>query len=491
MTLASSLSNALSGLRANTKLTEVVSNNLANALTDGFGRQTVNFVSSAYGAQGAGVQVASVTRNNAPELTAARRQADGDAATAAVETDAWVRLGRSLGEATSADGLFRNVEELEASLRALAETPELGPRQNETVEDARDLASALNQLSQEAAIVRQNADASIAFEVETVNRNLSEIDKLNAQIQQLSAQDITAPTLVDKRERLIDEINAILPVKVQQKAHNVVHLYTAEGQFVLQETPSFIGFTKSSIITADMVYDPLGGAALSGLSLRSLDLAPGGQGTQRIKSGSLAGHFAVRDQIGVSFNARIDQFSADLISRFQDPTVDPTLSATDPGLFTDNGAVLDPTTIEGLAGRISLNALVDPSLGGDPTRLRDGLMSVASGPTASSTIPRNLLDALRAERNASTIPGLVGTLSSAQMVAGLTELTGIARTAAENESARLTGTREVLADGEATRIGVDSDAELQELIVIEQAFAANAQVVQAVSRMLQEIVELR
>ena len=74
----------------------------------------------------------------------------------------------------------------------------------------------------------------------------------------------------------------------------------------------------------------------------------------------IAGHFQVRDQITLTMQDQLDRFAADLIARFEDPTVDPTLAAGDAGLFTDAGGVLNPANLEGLAGRLVLNPLADP-----------------------------------------------------------------------------------------------------------------------------------
>jgi len=491
MTLSASFANALSGLRLSGRLTEVASSNLANALTDGYGRQVARIGSVSLNGAGAGARVTTVTRAFAPEYTPIRRQADGEAAESAEIAEALARIGLALGEATDPDGLFRRLESFEAALRQFAETPESGPRQLATIETARDLAVFLNKLSGDAAIIRQDADTAIADQVARVNRNLADIDRLNRQIQRLSITQVSTATLVDQRERLIDEVAAIIPVHVQPRDHDVVHLYTAEGVFLLQDSVSPLSFTPSPIITAPMIYDPAGGGALSGLTLRGLDIAPGSGASQTLRSGSLAGLFAVRDGFGTDFHARIDQFAADLISRFQDPAVDPTLAAGDPGLFTDNGAALDPLAVEGLAGRVALNALADPAQGGAPTVLRDGLQAAGPGPVTSDVIARNLLDALTARRPAGAIPGLTGNRTAAQMISGIVELTGIERTGAESEAARLRGTRQTLAEGEAARIGVNTDEELQSLLVIEQAFNANVQIIQTASRMLQELMELR
>ena len=491
MSISSSFSNALSGLNVTRRLADLTSGNLANALTDGYARQTADVGSAVLQGRGSGAYIRGINRASAPDLTASRRLADGDAATFGPNAQALARLGQALGEATSEEGLFRRIETFEAAMRFLAETPESEPRQVQAADAARDVALYLNQLSDETATVRQNADGAIGDQVRTVNTNLRRIDELDAKITRLTATNRDTAALVDERERLIDEVNAIIPLRVHGQDDGTVHLTTQQGLYLLASKPATIEFSRSPIITAPMVYDPLGGGALSGLVIDGIDVTPGGSNPQKITTGSLAGHFAVRDEIGTTFNQRIDQFAADLIQRFEDPAVDPTLAPGDPGLFTDNGAVYDPLIIDGLAGRIDLNVAVDLTQGGDASRLRDGLQSVGPGAVASDTIVRGMLDALTAPRSAASIPGVDGSLSAAGMVAGIVEITGVLRTDAESEFASQTATREALAGSEAREIGVDVDFELQNLIQIEQAYAANLQVIQAASRMLQQISEIR
>lgn len=491
MSFTPSFSNALSGLTATRRLADIASNNLANALTDGFARKSVELGSAVLDGTGVGISVRDVTRAADPNLTASRRQADGEAATFEAQAEALSRLGRVFGEATADDGLFRRVESFEEALRLFAETPESEPRQVQAVEAAKDLVAYLNRLSEEARFVRQEADQTIAAQVETVNSNVERIDRIDANIVRLraSGQDVTG--LIDERERLIDEVAAIIPVRVHAQSNGSVHLTTTQGLYLLGERPVPLEFTPRPTITAAMRYDPSGAGALSGLTLNGIDIAPDSTHPQRLVEGALAGNFIVRDGVGVEFINRIDQFSADLIARFEDPAVDPTLTAGTAGLFTDNGAPLDPLQVEGLAGRISLNVLVDQDAGGEPRRLRDGLQSTAPGPAGSDTIPRALLDALRSARPAGSIPGVSGNMSAFQMVTAIADATGTARVRAEDTYAALLGTRETLALAESERIGVDTDLELQSLIQIEQAFSANLQVIQTASRMLEELTEIR
>ena len=480
---------ALSGLTATGKQAEIISGNLANALTDGYGRQSVSLTAAVLGGFGSGVAVASVDRASSPELTSARRIADGDLAGGQAGLDALVRLERSLGAAGGEDTLAARIIAFEGALRQLAETPELAPRQAAAVTAAGDIASRLTQISTEGTRVRQTADADIARQVNEVNGALTKIARLNRQIQIFASSGRDTASLIDLREQLIDQVAAIVPIREQMRAGGVVELTTAQGLVLVDTRAHEIQFTPSPIITAPMRYDD-GAGALSGLTLNGVDITPGGSGSQAITGGGMAGQFDIRDRIAPQVSDRADALAADLIGRLAASGLDPTLAPGAPGLFTDDGAAYDPANLVGLAGRIRLNAAVDPGAGGDPALMRDGLGATAPGPAANGDLPRALLDALTAIGSVTTVPGLAAALSFSQAAAGLVELTAFDRVSAEADVAAFSSIRETLASAEAELIGVDTDTELQALIQIEQAFAANVQVIQTAARMLDELLAI-
>lgn len=489
MSITSALQNALSGLAATSKLAEVTSGNLANALTDGYGRQEVTLTAAVTGGQGTGVAVADVVRASSPELTATRRGADGDLALGQAQFDALQGLERSLGAIGDPDSLTARITAFEGALRQLAETPELAPRQAAAAQAASDVAAKLNQISTESVRVRQTADDEIARQVTLVNGALGRIARLNREIQVFASSGRNVASLVDQRARLIDQVAAIVPIREQARSDGVVELTTAQGLTLANTRAQQIGFTASPVITPAMRYDA-GTGALGGLTLNNLDITPGGPGNQALKGGSLAGLFDVRDRIAPQFSDRADALAADLIGRLAAPGLDPTLAPADPGLFTDAGAPYDSANLAGLAGRIRLNAAADPRAGGDPSLLRDGLGAIAPGPAANGTLPRALLDALTAPLTSTTVPGLASAVSLVRAAEGLAEITAIDRVAAETEVAASSSSRNILASAEASRIGVDSDTEMQALIQIEQAYAANVQVIQAAARMLDQLLEV-
>ena len=204
-----------------------------------------------------------------------------------------------------------------------------------------------------------------------------------------------------------------------------------------------------------------------------------------LRGGALGAQFAIRDEFGVEAQTQLDALARDLVERFQDPAVDPTLSVGDAGLFTDNGAAFDLTDEVGLSERLTLNAAVDPDQGGQAWRLRDGVNAASPGNVGDASLLHDLTDALTNTRIPASGSFGGGAFSAINLVSTFLSDIGSNRTQAEQKqsyaSARLSElTERQLADG------VDSDDEIARLMVIEQAYAANARVIEAVDEMMQE-----
>ena len=93
MSISNSLANALSGLTASSKMAEIVSSNLANVMTDGYGRRVVNLSAQTVGGRGAGVQIDSITRMVNRGVLADRRIADANLAGLGLSFQSLGRLG--------------------------------------------------------------------------------------------------------------------------------------------------------------------------------------------------------------------------------------------------------------------------------------------------------------------------------------------------------------------------------------------------------------
>ena len=230
----------------------------------------------------------------------------------------------------------------------------------------------------------------------------------------------------------------------------------------------------------------LGG--LSGITINGRPYDTAGSASP-ILGGTLGALFAVRDDLAVSAQGKLDAAARDLVERFSAPGLDATLPLGAPGLFTDAGAAFLPTDEVGLAGRLRLNAAADPTQGGALFRLRDGLGAVTEGPPGNGTLLDALHSALSASRPLSSTSFTAGNRNFAVLTGDLMSDASALRLSAQSEqsfsSARLTA----LTDLEAQN-GIDTDQEMQQLLVIEKNYAANAKVIQAVNDMIDTLIRL-
>lgn len=485
MTLSLALNNALSGLQANTQKAEVISTNVANALTDGFGRREVALSSLA---TTGGVRVDGVIRASSPAVSEARRFADAAAGEAKVRSDAFAQLANAVGEPGAPGALATIADEFDAALGAAADTPESAALLKGAVLAAGDYAASINQIAAEVISLRASADTSIAGQVQTLNASLSRIESLNAEIKirEVAGGDITG--LLDQRQSLIREVSGMIPIRTIERPFNEVALYAENGGQLLDGKAFEIGFTRSPGAPPSAT---IANGGLSGITLNGIPIAIGeGGGDGLLDGGSLAASFEVRDRIAPEVAAMLDGLAAGLISRVQDLPQDSTLTPGDPGLFTDAGSAFDPANEAGVALRISLNAQVDEAAGGDAFRLRDGLNAATEGVVGDATILRGLREALVASEPATAASGLTSNRSAAGFAAELS--VNLLTDADRAESATMfeEGAAVALREAELAETGVDTDQELSRLLQVEQAFSANARVVSVVDELFQRLLQI-
>jgi len=489
MSISQALSNANSGLAAASRRAGVTSNNIANALTEGFSRRDVSLAERVTGGVGAGVSVVGVTRAANPAITFERRGADAEFARNDARASVFTQISNLLGGPDDPNALFQRYANLEARLRSLANSPESAAAQQGGVTAAKDLANAFNRLSGAYTQIRIDADSEIATRVGDINGALKQIENLNGAISRGSSAGADVNALIDQRQRLVDTINESIPVRELQRDNGKIDLMTKEGVFLLAGTARTVAFTASPSMTPQSGYNN-GAGPLSGLSVDGVDITPGGPSAQAPREGAFAGLFSVRDDIVPEMSLALDALAQDLVDRFAGPGLDPTLAPGAPGLFTDAGAAFNPANLTGLAGRIQINAAVDPAAGGEPFRLRDGLGVTIPGPAGTDAFVRALISAMNDNRPANAALQAGGALNAAEGAAHLTSLAGGARadaSAARNASEILA---QSLSDAETLETGVDTDRELQNLLTIEQAYAANARVIQTVDRMIQRLLDI-
>ena len=485
MSISATLTNALSGLTAASRGAQIISTNIANANTEGYARREVEQTARVVGGLGAGVQVDGINRIVDETILRERRLADASVGNAGVMTSFYNNLLDLVGTPEEAASLSAGITNFETSLLEASYRPDSEARLYAVLTAAQTVTSKINSISDGIQTTREDADVRIQAEVDTLNQTLQQVADINAEILRARGSGLNYPSLLDQRQKLVDDISQIVPIRQLPRDNDTIALYTQTGGLLLDSKPAVFGFAATAPIIPDMTQ---ASGALSGLTINGNPVQTSGAYSP-IAGGVLAGLFDVRDDLAVEAQANIDTIAQDLVTRFEDNTLDTTLLPGDPGLFTDSGNALNPLDVTGLSARLSVNSSANPSAGGEIWRIRDGLGAIAPGPVGDATLLVASLDALG--RAQVPVGGSLGT--AAREISDLTStfvsIIGRAEQSFENrasfETARLIG----LKDAELSN-GVDTDQELQKLLLIEQAYAANARVIQTADELIQTLIRL-
>lgn len=483
MSLSNALSNALSGIAAASRGTEVVASNLANALTPGFARRELQTSSRTHISGGGGVFVDGVTRAVRTGVLAQGRIATAETNRAQTLAAFHTALAETFGVPGEAGALTTQLSAFHGALTAAAARPDNEVGLARVVTSAQTLASKINQIGTQIQDARTAADTEIAADVRTLNAGLARVVELNRQItvQLTSGDDATA--LQDERQRVIDSIGQVVPLQELPRDGGRVALFTTSGQVLLDGfTPVTLDFTASGPLGPGMQVGspPLGRLVVDGKEQTAGQMS-------LFDGGRLAANFQIRDRDAPAAQAQIDALARDLIDRLSAPSVDPT--TTGPGLLADAGNAFDPAAERGLAQRLALNALVDPARNGEARLVRDGLGATVPGPAGDAALLDRMRVALTSPRQSASPALTPAARTVADLAAEVTSFAAMGRLDAEATLGGATARSDSF-DQLMRQDGVDSDREMEQLLALQRAYASNAKVLAAVDDMIQTILRM-
>jgi len=479
MSLTAALNSARTGINATQQQIGGVSDNIANALTPGYVAREARLTSLIANGAGRGVS-AEVVRG--PINSFLLRDIRYEAATFAgldYSAEALAQIAQVTGEPADGRSIASAFDAFETSFQTLFNSPQDPVVQRGALEAAQDVTEAFQAAEQGIRAGREKADADIARFVGEANDALQKIAELNEDIRAQKALDGDPSNLMDERDRQIDKLSELIGIRTFVRDSGDVVITTREGVTLLDGDARTIDFTPANSIPPDLAL----GAGLSGLAVDGADITPTGGGAQASASGRIAGAFAVRDDSLVTYQAQIDELALQTIAMFE--AADATVALPGQGLFIDTGA---PGPAQGLAGRLGVNPLVDPAAGGELWRLRDGVQAVAPGPSGDTTQIQAFLDGFNANQafapglglsTAATLGGYAGEIASAHLI-------NASSAAAEADASALQFT--TMENRRISENGVNIDEESQRLLELQEAYAANAQVISTVARMFDELL---
>lgn len=484
MSIANALNNAISGLTAASRGAEVVSSNLANALTPGYARRVIDLSPRVLSGNGGGVHIDGVSRIISDTVLADFRLSNAALGKSTVSSTFYSKIEAAIGLPQDSSSLTAMMSEVEAALISASSRPDSQVRLRAVFETASQLVQKISSVSTAIQDARTTADRGIDKQVDALNHDLNEVARLNRQIIVEQANNRDSSSLEDARRAVVDRISSVVPVREVQRESGRIALFTQSGAVLLDgKTPTMFSFEPTGQLTPDIDQTSvqLGQLAVNGVLATKSDMA-------LLSGGSLSELFRLRDDYAVAAQAGIDGIARELHDRFADPSIDPTIAAGSSGLFVDAGGPFDPANERGLALRLRVNPAVDEAQGGQLWRIRDGINAATAGDVGDGTRLDRMSRAMAATQpyasDTTNDIGSIGALASRFLSDTSSRRISNDIMRAHDVTLQTSLHDALLADG------VDSDREMEMLIQLEKAYAANAKVIQAVGEMLDHILRI-
>ena len=497
MSLSAAFNVISSSFAVNAAQTAVVSNNIANVNTPGYSRQVANIVANSYG----GADVVSVTREANAALVEQVSTSTAQAAAQAAIANGLETLAQTVNDSSSAStssGANQNgaspsamLANLQSSLATYETSPSSSSAADAVVTAARSLAKSLNSGSAAVAGVREQADSDMTSSVSTINTLLGQFTAANNAVVAGLLSEPASPALEDTRDSIVTQLSNEIGVSRATAANGSMSIYTDSGVTLFQDTPRTVAFTPTPTLVDGANGSPV-----------TVDGVPvvGPNSPMPIQGGALAGYAALRDTLAPQYQIQLDQIAGGLINAFaeSDQSTPATLPSL-PGLFTTPGATSLPSisATTGLAAAIEVNPNVDPSVGGNATLLRDGGISDPGNPAytynatgAASFTGRiqQLADAIGATQSFDPSAGLGASASLTDYAnASVSWLQGEnsqATNASSYQNALATQATSALSNA----TGVNLDAEMTNMLNLENAYASSAKLLTTVNSMFSALL---
>ncbi|MBO6814765.1 MAG: flagellar hook-associated protein FlgK [Rhizobiaceae bacterium] len=485
MNLTSAIRTATSSLAAQSQQISNVSRNISGVGDPNYVRRDSEILTGSFGSSRVETQ-----RYVSASVYAATVQANGNAVRAGV-----IATGiDQIASFQDANGFNFSPSSLLADLQRMTEfaaaAPSDGSALSSLVEQARSVAGSLNTSYSELLDMRADADKQVANSVTTINSLLSDISDLNTKIVQGSQTGQDVFDSMDSRDRLISQLSEEIGVRVIPAENNGVVLTTNSGAMLFEGAPRAVTFEAT----------PAYGAGTAGNELRVDGVVVSGPNASLpLRSGRIAGNLEMRDNVIVGQLNQLDEIARTLVDTFaeEDQTAGgkPKLA----GLFTWAGGPGVPaagTLSTGIASTLAVNPLADPTVGGDPALIRDGVLNGdpdylynTNGGTGFSDRLYALSAAFDTTNLFDANAGLATNVSLNQFAEASLDQLNANRSAALDESEFQTQLSIQFTETLQSESGVNLDYEMSRLLEVERAYQASARLLSVVDQMLGTLLE--
>lgn len=381
----------LSGLTAFRTVLDTTSHNIANVATAGYSRQRVELDATTpqiagAGYVGTGVNATDVNRLYDAFLSAQFRSSQ----TASAELDTYLGFASQIDGALANEniGLNSALQDFFNAVQGVADDPTSIPARQVMLTEGGVLENRFATLDQLFSDLGTQVRGSLQDNINEINTLSDNIATLNQQIKvALSNANGNVPNdLLDQRDKLIDDLSALVNVKTNEQEDGAVNVFIGNGQsLVLGERHNTLALQPSQFdpSSVDIVFQQPGGNTLVTQFMTGGEIG----GTLRFKEEVLdeAVHSLGQIAIGLSFsiNAQhangIDLDGQQGLNFFSTPTLSQIDLVNNGGSLTTN--VFDPSTINNSDYEVTTDGGNNYTI----TRLSDNTV-LATGLIAGTTL---------------------------------------------------------------------------------------------------------
>ncbi|KLO22934.1 flagellar hook-associated protein FlgK [Marinitoga sp. 1155] len=292
MSLFNTLHTGMSGIFSNKRAMNVVSQNIANVNNPDYSRRQVNISTNTtinYGGfeLGTGSKIESIERIRDKFLDVQYRKYNSD-------YGYWKTMNsnlnyiQSLYNEPSEDGFRKSFDEFWGSIHKILSEPTVPENKRELIYKAQELSNKMNSLYSDIENIQQNLNNDINTITKEINSKLKELSNLNSQIKELKAQNIEANDLLDKRDKLLDDLSEKLNFTFKEKKDGQINI-----------------FLKNHEILNGSIYKKLKIKEINDKNYIFVD-----NGKIDVKSGTLGATFELRDNVINSQLNRLNELAA-------------------------------------------------------------------------------------------------------------------------------------------------------------------------------------
>ena len=485
MTLTDALRTATHSLNTSSKVLSTVSHNITGVNNPDYVRRDARIYSDTLFSTR--VQV---TREVNASIFSASISANANLSRSSVILNGLDQLTRLQGGDGFAETAASSLQQLKQSLELAAANPSNEMLLSQAVLGAQGFANTVNNSYEGILNLRQQADAAIAEDVSRLNELLARFEDTNTTIVKATQLGQEAFDSEDTRDTLINEISELIGVSVVRRENNDMMLIASNGAVLFDRRAREVSFEPI----------PIYGPNTTGNSVLVDGVPISGNNSLPIHSGSLVGQLELRDSILAEQQNQMDEIARAAIELFAE--TDQTGGGKPPlaGLFTwSGGPAIPPAGVlePGIAFSFAVNPLIDPAMGGDVSLLRDGgingdpdYISNTSGATGFADRLFELSMAMDTQITFDAQAGLGSNMSlSAFASASLDSL----QQGRQEISDRVAYQQDLASQIKQTLqedSGPNLDYEMSALLQVERAYQASAKVMNAVDKLLMQLLQV-